>query len=107
MKIKTDSSPPEDPKDPEDSLVFDIFKLIASPQQCQELASRYRKGIGWGDAKQALFEVIDAHFKEKTEKFNDLIHDKKQLDNILNAGATKARQLVQPFLNEVRSTIGL
>ncbi|MCB0342801.1 MAG: tryptophan--tRNA ligase [Pseudobdellovibrionaceae bacterium] len=107
MKIKTDSSPPEAPKDPDDSLVFDLYKEVASPEQIQALADRYRVGIGWGEAKQELFEVLDAHLSEKRKVFNEYMTSPEKLESILKDGAKRARKLAQPILRSVREAIGV
>lgn len=102
MKIKTDSSAPEDPKDPEDSLVMDLYKLFAAPEQVEALAKRYREGIGWGEAKQELFEVVNNYLKEPREKYNELMDNREELDRILAQGADKAKELAAPVMARVR-----
>ncbi|MEK6554844.1 MAG: tryptophan--tRNA ligase, partial [Bdellovibrionota bacterium] len=86
MKITTDSTPPEVPKDPATSLIFDLYKEFATEAQIADLDARYRRGIGWGEAKQALFEAVLEHFKEKTDTFNRLLADKGELDRIMADG---------------------
>lgn len=102
MKMKTDSSAPEDPKDPDDSLIMDIYKLFASESQVEELAKRYREGIGWGEAKQELFEVVNEYLKEPRERYNELMENRQELDRILAEGAKKAKELAKPVIARVR-----
>lgn len=107
MKITTDSTPPEAPKDPAQSLIFDLYKEFASDEQVSELDARYRKGIGWGEAKQALFEASYEYFKEKTKKYNELMSDRAELDKILSNGAERARSIATTNLKKARTLIGV
>lgn len=107
MKIKTDLSAPEEPKDPDNSLIFDLYKAFATPDQIEELANQYRTGIGWGHAKQALFEVIRNHLKEPMEIYSDYMNNKEKLDKVLAQGAEQAREIARPVLDRLRKTIGV
>jgi tryptophanyl-tRNA synthetase len=107
MKIKTDSLPPEAPKETKDNIVFDIFKLFASPDQTAELAKDYQKGIGWGVAKERLFELLLTKLKAPAARYNELINDTTTLDQILSDGASRAREMARPVLNRVRASIGV
>ena len=107
MKVKTDSSPPEAPKDPNDSLVFELFKEFATPDQVSDLKIRYEKGISWGEAKQALFEVVNEVLKEPREKYNELMSDPSQIDALLREGGEKAREVARTNLKRIRSAIGI
>ena len=107
MKITTDSTPPEAPKDPAQSLIFDLYKEFASPEQIDALAKRYAAGIGWGEAKQALFEAILEYFKAKNLIYNELMQDRAKLDRILADGAARARALAQVTMKKTRAAIGV
>lgn len=107
MRIKTDSLPPEAPKNTEDSIIFSLYKLFATPEKTAALADRYAKGIGWGDAKETLFQEVDSQLKDKRERYNALMADKSKLDEILKQGAAKARTRAQRVLARVRPTIGI
>ncbi len=107
MKIKTDSLPPEAPKSTDDSIIFDLYKEFASPSQIEELAQRYKSGIGWGEAKQALYEAMEAQIAPMREKYLALINDKKYLDTVLADGAGQARLQARRVLKRVRSAIGM
>lgn len=107
MKIVTDSSPPEEPKQTEGSVPFQIFKEFATQDEIKDLEARYQKGIGWGEAKQALFEVVDRHFAEPTKKYNELINDTVTLDKILADGADRARGVASKNLSEIKKMIGV
>lgn len=104
-KITTDSSAPEDPKDPDSCNIMDLYKLFASKEQVDELSRRYREGIGWGHAKLELFNVANDHLKEAREKFNHLMENKEILDEILFKGAQKARKYAQETLRRAKENI--
>lgn len=104
-KITTDSSAPEDPKDPDDSLIMEIYRLFAGADEISDLEKRYREGIGWGHAKAALFEVVNAYLKEPRERFNELMANRKELDSILENGANKARAIATQNMERVRESI--
>ena len=105
--IVTDSLELEDPKDPDNCTVVDLYKLLASPEKVKEMEDNYRSGgFGYGHAKKALLEEITEHFGEAREKFNELIADKKKLDEMLAIGAGKARKVSQATLSRVRTRLG-
>ncbi|MBT3865077.1 tryptophan--tRNA ligase [Candidatus Peregrinibacteria bacterium] len=107
MGIKTDSTPLEDPKDPEKCLVFTFYKLLATPAQTKSLAKKYRKGgFGFGDAKKALLELILKHFEEPRKKYDKLTKDPKKIQKILEDGAKKAKKIAEKTLNEAKEKIG-
>ncbi|MDD0852591.1 tryptophan--tRNA ligase [Halobacteriovorax sp. GB3] len=107
MKIQTDSQPPETPKNPDDSLIFDLYKYFTTEQQQQELADWYRRGIGWGEAKQQLFEAMNAEIAPARERYNELMADKAQIDKALQMGAEKVRPQIQEYLREIKELIGV
>jgi len=107
MSIKTDSVPIEAPKDAENCNVFKLYKLLASETQSNELKEKYNKGnYGYGDAKQALFQLICDKYKNEREKFNYLMSNKEILDLELTKGAEKARLIARDVISRVRSNIG-
>ena len=107
MKVKTDSSPPEAPKDPNNSLVFDLFKEFATPEQVETLRARYEEGISWGEAKQNLFEVINKRLEKPREKYKVLMSDRRQIDALLKEGGEKARAVARANLKKIRLAIGI
>ena len=108
MSIKTDSTPVEDPKDPNCCCVFDLFKLFASPEQAEQLASQYRAGgLGYGDAKQALFELSQDYFSRARERREELESREGRLEEILQAGAVRARKKAAEVLGRARAACGL
>jgi tryptophanyl-tRNA synthetase len=108
MSIKTDSTAVEDAKDPEQCAVFDLFRLFASESQQAELAEKYRAGgMGYGEAKQSLFDAAMEYFGEARDKREALEKDPDTLEDILRAGANHAREVARPVLDRVRSACGL
>jgi tryptophanyl-tRNA synthetase len=108
MKVKSDSTPLEEPKEPEGALVYDLYKLVASPEQTAELAAKLRAGnYGWGHAKQELFEVLDAQLGPMRERYVELRKDPARIDAILEAGAEQARDVAKRTMGRVRSAIGI
>jgi len=107
MKIKTDSSPPEAPKDPAKSDIFRLYQPFATPEEVEALRKRYATGLGWGEAKEALFQAMDRHFTEPRAKYEGLMADKPALEKLLLEGAVKARAIAQRTLKRVREAMGL
>ena len=110
MKIKTDSLGVEDPKDPETCTVYQIFKALAGPnsQESQDLAQCYQKGgMGYGEAKQALFEYILDHFAEARQKRTELMNDPGYIENVLKNGATNAQVKIAEVTEKARKAVGL
>lgn len=107
MKIVTDSTPPEEPKDPNNSLLFDLYKLFATQEEIEILRGKYEQGIGWGYVKEDLFQVLERKFSPLREKYNDLMNNKDEIDRILNHGAERARAVASKNLQQLRKAIGL
>lgn len=107
MQIETDSTPLEDPKDPDTCNVFQIYKLIGSDAEVADLKSKYLAGgFGYGHAKQALFELIRDTYKEEREKFEYFMSNKPEIDRLLGIGAGKAKEVADEVLNRVRVKLG-
>ncbi|MBM1105304.1 tryptophan--tRNA ligase [Aurantibacter crassamenti] len=107
MGIKTDSTPMEDPKDPENDNVFALYKLLANETQIEEMRQNYLNGnYGYGHAKQALYEVIMDKFGAAREKFDYYMNNKNEIDEALALGAAKARTVADGVLSRVRTKIG-
>ncbi len=107
MKIKTNGKLPGEPKDPDDSVLFDIYRQLASPQESETMREYYREGIGWGDAKQYVFEHINRLLEQPRAHYADLIAQPQRMEEILQQGAEKARAQSGPFLKEIKRAIGL
>ncbi len=108
MSIKTDSTPVEAPKDPDRCSLFALYTLFATPEQQAALAARYRAGgMGYGEAKQALYEAALAYFAEARARREQLIADPATVESILKSGAEKARAKGREVLDRVRRACGL
>ena len=108
MKITTDSTPVEDPKDPETCSVYTLYKLFGDEQQQATLAERYRAGgMGYGEAKQTLYEAAMEHFAEAFARREELASDLDRVEDILRAGATQAREKGREVLERARTACGL
>ena len=105
--IVTDSRAPGEAKDTEGSALFQIYQAFASAEETATLAKAYADGIGWGDAKQILFERIDREVAPMRAKYEELINNPASVDAILLKGAAKARELATPFIKELRHAVGL
>jgi tryptophanyl-tRNA synthetase len=107
MGIVTDSTPLEDPKHPETCNVFALYRLLGSDVQVNELRNKYLAGgFGYGHAKQALFEVIMDGFTAERARFNALMENPRQIDQLLKQGAEKARPTAVTVLNRLREALG-
>jgi len=107
MKIKTNSQEPGEPKDPEGNTVFEIYRAFASEEQTTTMRTAYADGIGWGDAKQQLFELVDGELSEPRKRYDELVANPSELDVILKSGAEKARAKSRPYLDELRKAVGI
>ena len=105
--IVTDSRAPGEPKDTEGSALFQIYQAFASAEETKALATAYANGIGWGDAKQMLFERIDQEVAPMRAQYEELINNPAKVDAILLKGAAKARSIATPLIQELRHAVGL
>lgn len=107
MSIQTDSTPLEAPKDPEKCNVFALYKLIAETQEVDEMRKRYLQGgLGYGHAKQALFEALLRKFEEPRRKFADYMENRSLVDRALALGAERAEAVAESVLKRVRAKLG-
>jgi tryptophanyl-tRNA synthetase len=108
MKIVTDSKLPAEPKTPDDNIIFQIYRHIASESDVKEMRDAFESGgMGYGDAKQKLFEALEQAFEKPTQLYNDYMADTKKIDDLLAAGAEKARKKARETLSRAREAIGL
>ena len=107
MKIKTDSTGVNDPKDYKNCTIFEIYKSFAKKNDILEMKEKYKSGISWGNAKQELFEYINQLIEEPREKYIKLMENPKEIEEMLQEGAKKARKQSIPFLKEIKSAIGI
>jgi len=106
-QIITDTTPLEDPKDPDSAVVYNLYKLVASQDDVQKMADALRAGgYGWGHAKKALLEALVDGFASERARFNELMANREEIDSALSNGADRARIVASEVLSRVRSKIG-
>ena len=107
MGIETDSTPLEDPKNPDTCNAFALYKLLASETQTAEMKANYEGGnYGYGHAKQALFELICEKYSKQRKLYSYFMENKEEIDAKLKIGAEKARNVAQSVLKRVRDKTG-
>lgn len=106
-RIVTDSKLPGEPKDAEGSHLFTLYQAFASPAQQAEFRAELEGGLAWGEAKNRLYQLLESELGEARERYNALIARPADLEDILLAGAAKARRIATPFLGELREAVGL
>ncbi len=108
MSIPTDSTPMEDPKDPDKCNIFALFKLFSNERQIADLAAKYRAGnFGYGHAKQALFEAYMDYFAPMRRRREELEKEPGYIDEVLRKGAEKANAVAAQTVDEVYRAVGL
>ncbi len=109
MSIETDSTPLEEPKNPDTCKIFTIFKLLANEEQIAEMKEKYKnvnRDFGYGHAKQALFELIIDKFAAERERYNYYMNNLDELEALLLQGAQKASAVADGVLKRVRTKLG-
>ncbi|MEO8161840.1 MAG: tryptophan--tRNA ligase, partial [Arenimonas sp.] len=107
MGIVTDSKAPGEAKQVEGSALFQLYQAFADPQQTEAMQQAFADGIAWGEAKAALFGLIDSQVAPMREKYQSLISRPIEIEAALREGAIKARKLTRPFIGELREAVGL
>lgn len=108
MRIVTDSTPVEEPKDPEKCNVFALLKLVASPEELAEWEARYRQGgMGYGQAKKRLAELTIEYFKPFRQKRAELESNLDGVREMLREGGERAKAVASQTLIEARRAVGL
>ena len=105
--IVTDSRAPGEPKDTEGSALYQIYQAFANAEEAAAMRQAFKEGIGWGDAKQMLFERIDREIAPMRETYESLLSHPDKIEAILLAGAQKARQIAMPLMQTLRQAVGL
>lgn len=107
-KIVTNSQEIHEAKDPEVCQVFALYKYFSTKIEQEALAAKYRAGgMGWGEAKNTLFEAIESHFGDARKKYDDLMGHPDKIDEILAEGAQKARVKAQAKIKAIREAVGV
>ena len=106
-KIKTNSLEPGEPKDPDTCTLFQIFSAFASNEEAAALREQYVAGIGWGDAKNQVFDYLNAHLTAPRERYIALMEDPAHIEAVLQKGADRAREEAAVTMDRLRSVVGL
>ncbi|WP_187261246.1 tryptophan--tRNA ligase [Pontibacter beigongshangensis] len=107
MSIITDSTPLEEPKDPDSDTVFKLYRLLGTPEEVETMRQNYLNGgYGYGHAKQALYELIVSKYAEERELFTYYMNNLPEIDKKLLEGAEKAKAIASPVLQRVRQKLG-
>ncbi|MGW9555250.1 tryptophan--tRNA ligase [Nocardiopsis sp. NPDC055551] len=107
-RIPTDSTPVEDPKDPDSSIPFQLLTHFADADKVADVRKRLEAGgMGWGDLKKELFEAVDTELGPKRDRYEELMASETELDDILASGLDRARERARRVLKDVRSAIGI
>jgi tryptophanyl-tRNA synthetase len=107
LGIVTNSQAPGESKNPDESHIFSIYQAFASAEETAAMRKAFADGIGWGDAKQKLFERIDSELTPMRTRYEALIAQPEEIEKTLKAGAERARALAQPLLARLREAVGL
>ncbi|MBO9766163.1 MULTISPECIES: tryptophan--tRNA ligase [Xanthomonas] len=106
--ILTDSRAPGEAKDTQGSALFQLYQAFATPQESAAFAQAFADGIGWGDAKQQLFERIDQEIAPLRTRYEALMAEPAKIEAILRAGGARLRaRYATPLLAELRDAVGL
>lgn len=106
-KIKTNLLEPGEPKDPNDSAVFELWRAFATDEQTEYMRNEFESGIAWGEAKKQLFELVNAEIAPARERYNAYMEDPSEVEDILQKGAEKAREYTVPLMEKVRRAVGI
>ncbi|WP_370470211.1 tryptophan--tRNA ligase [Snodgrassella alvi] len=106
-KIVTNLKEPGEPKQPDESPLFDIYKAFSTPIETSSFTQMLAEGLAWGEAKKMLATKINEELAEKRERFTQLMAEPSLIEDILQAGAVKARAQAKPLLEEVREAVGI
>ena len=107
MRVRTNSQAPGEPKDPDDSLLFDLYRSVASTEETAAMRERYVAGIGWAEMKNELFEYLDALLAPGREVYDRLIANPGDVEAELKRGAERAREISEPLMRDIRQAVGL
>jgi len=106
-RIKTNLLEPGEPKDPDDSTVFQLWAAFASPDEIARMRREFENGIAWGEAKKQLFELVNGELAGARQRYQELMDDPTHIENILQRGAERAREHAMPLMAKVRAAIGI
>lgn len=107
MKIVTNSQEPGEKKDWKENTLFSIYSSFASKEQIEDMKQMFNDGVGWGDAKQMVFEDLNSLFTPIREKYLELNSNQKYIEDVLRSGADKVRKETLPLIKEVKRLVGI
>ncbi len=107
MRVKTNSQTPGEPKDPNESVLFDMYRSVASNEETAAMRERYAAGIGWAEMKNELFEYLDALLAPGRAEYERLLANPGDVEAELRRGAERARQVSEPLMQKIRAAVGL
>ena len=106
FSIKTDSRPMEEPKNPDEILVYEIYKSIANPEQLKEMGDGLRQGkLGYGHIKNMLLDAVIAEVKASKEKYDYYMEHFNEVEAMFEEGAAKARPVAQATLKRLKDAV--
>lgn len=106
-KIKTNLLEPGEPKDAEDSTVFQVWAAFASAEETQRMRVEFANGIAWGEAKKQLFELINTELSPARVRYQELMDDPAYIESVLQQGAERARAHSAPLMKKIREAVGI
>ena len=106
-KIKTNLLEPGEPKDADDSTVFQIWAAFASAAETQRMREEFANGIAWGEAKKQLFELINTELSPARVRYQELMDDPAYIESVLQKGAERARAHSAPLMQKIREAVGI
>jgi tryptophanyl-tRNA synthetase len=106
-KIKTNLLEPGEPKDPDDSTVFQLWTAFASPEETARMRREFENGIAWGEAKKQLFELINGELAVARDRYTRLMDDPGYIESVLLRGAVRAREHSSILMQKVRAAVGI
>ncbi len=106
-KIKTNLLEPGEPKNPDESTVFQLWSAFASDDEIARMRGEFENGIAWGEAKKQLFEMVNTELAEARERYQQLMDDPGYIEAVLKKGAERAREYSVPLMEKVRAGVGI
>ena len=106
-KIKTNLLEPGEPKDPDDSTVFQVWAAFADEAETARMRAEFEAGIAWGEAKKQLFELVNGELSEARDRYVRLMDDPGHIEAVLQKGADRAREVSAPLMRRVREAVGI
>ena len=106
-KIKTNLLEPGEPKNPDDSTVFQVWSAFASEQETARMRREFDNGIAWGEAKKQLFELVNSEIAPARQRYEEHMSDPGHIESVLQAGAQRAREHSSALMQKVRAAVGI